>query len=36
MAEVYLMHEKDTKDWSAYVVARGRVIIREMKKRKNV
>jgi len=36
MAEVYLMHEKDTKDWSAYVVARERVMIREMKKRKNV
>ncbi len=36
MAEIYLMHEKDTKDWSAYVVARERVMIREMKKRKNV
>jgi hypothetical protein len=35
MAEVTLMHEKDTKDWSAYVVARERVMIRELKKRKN-
>lgn len=35
MAEVTLMHEKDIKDWSAYVVARERVMIRELKKRKN-
>ncbi len=33
MAEITLMHEKDTKDWSAYVVARERVMIRELKKR---
>ncbi len=33
-AHITLMHEKDTKDWSAYVVARERVMIREMKKRK--
>ena len=34
MAEIVLMHEKDIKDWSAYVVARERVMIRELKKRK--
>ena len=34
MAEVILMHDKDIKDWSAYVVARERVMIRELKKRK--
>jgi len=33
MAEIVLMHEKDIKDWSAYVVARERVMIRELKKR---
>ena len=32
-AEIILMHEKDIKDWSAYVVARERVMIRELKKR---
>ncbi len=32
-AEITLMHEKDIKDWSAYVVARERVMIRELKKR---
>jgi len=35
IAEVYLMHDKDIKDWSAYVVARERVMIRELKKRKS-
>ncbi len=34
MAEITLMHDKDIKDWSAYVVARERVMIRELKKRK--
>jgi len=34
IAEVILMHDKDIKDWSAYVVARERVMIRELKKRK--
>ncbi len=34
MAEVILMHDKDIKDWSAYVAARERVMIRELKKRK--
>jgi len=33
MAKITLMHEKDTKDWSAYVVARERVMIRELKQR---
>ena len=33
IAEITLMHEKDIKDWSAYVVARERVMIRELKKR---
>ena len=34
MAQITLMHDKDIKDWSAYVVARERVMIRELKKRK--
>ncbi len=33
VAHVVLMHQKDIKDWSAYVVARERVMIRELKKR---
>ncbi len=33
-AKITLMHQKDTRDWSAYVVARERVMIRELKKRK--
>ena len=35
IAEIILMHEKDMKDWNAYVVAKERVMIREMKKGKN-
>jgi hypothetical protein len=33
IAQIVLIHEKDSKDWSAYVVARERVMIRELKKR---
>ncbi len=33
IAEIVLMHEKDLKDWNAYVVAKERAMIREMKKR---
>ncbi len=33
IAIITLIHEKDSKDWSAYVVARERVMIRELKKR---
>ncbi len=33
IAEIILMHEKDLKDWNAYVVAKERAMIREMKKR---
>ncbi len=33
IALITLIHEKDGKDWSAYVVARERVMIRELKKR---
>ena len=32
IAEIILMHEKDQKDWNAYVVAKERAMIREMKK----
>jgi len=32
IAEILLMHEKDQKDWNAYVVAKERVMIRELKK----
>ena len=35
IGKVILMHEKDIKDWSAYVVARERVMIRELKRRKS-
>ncbi len=34
IAQIQLIHDKDSKDWSAYVAARERVMIREMKKRK--
>ncbi len=32
IAEIILMHEKDMKDWNAYVVAKERAMIRELKK----
>lgn len=32
VAQIVLMHEKDQKDWNAYVVAKERVLIREYKK----
>ena len=33
VGEIILMHEKDLRDWNAYVVAKERAMIREMKKR---
>ena len=33
-AKVILLHERDEKDWNAYVVSRERVMIREMKAKK--
>ena len=33
-AKIVLLHERDEKDWNAYVVARERVMIREMKAKK--
>ncbi len=36
VAEIILMHEKDLKDWNAYVVAKERAMIREMKKRQQI
>jgi len=33
-AEIILMHEKDMRDWNAYVVAKERAMIRELKKGK--
>jgi len=33
-AKIILLHERDEKDWNAYVVARERVMIREMKAKK--
>jgi hypothetical protein len=33
-ASITLLHERDIKDWSAYVVARERVMIREMRAKK--
>jgi len=33
-AKITLLHERDEKDWNAYVVARERVMIREMKAKK--
>ncbi len=35
IAEIILMHEKDLKDWNAYVVAKERAMIRELKKRQS-
>jgi hypothetical protein len=35
IAEIILMHDKDMKDWNAYVVAKERVMIRELKKGKS-
>lgn len=35
-AKIELIHERDEKDWNAYVVARERVMIREMKSKKEV
>lgn len=32
IAEITLIHQKDDKDWSAYMVARERVMIRELKR----
>jgi len=34
-AKVVLLHERDEKDWNAYVVARERVMIREMRAKKD-
>lgn len=34
-AKIELMHERDLKDWSAYVVARERIMIREMRASKD-
>jgi len=34
-AKIVLLHERDEKDWNAYVVARERVMIREMKAKKD-
>ncbi len=34
IAQIVLMHEKDQKDWNAYVTARERIMIREMKVQK--
>ncbi len=33
-AKIVLLHERDEKDWNAYVVARERVLIREMRAKK--
>jgi len=33
-AKIILLHERDEKDWNAYVVARERVMIREIKAKK--
>ncbi len=33
IGEIILMHDKDLRDWNAYVVAKERAMIREMKKR---
>jgi hypothetical protein len=35
LAKIELMHEKDTKDWSSYMVARERAMIRELKAKKS-
>jgi len=34
IAEIKLIHQKDSKDWSAYMMARERVMIRELKRGK--
>lgn len=34
-AKIVLVHERDEKDWNAYVVARERVMIREMRAKKD-
>ena len=34
-AKLVLLHERDEKDWNAYVVARERVMIREMRAKKD-
>ncbi|MDD3323538.1 MAG: hypothetical protein PHN38_00240 [Sulfurospirillaceae bacterium] len=34
-AQIVLMHEQDEKDWGSYLVARERIMIREMKGREN-
>jgi len=34
-AKIVLLHERDEKDWNAYVVARERVLIREMRAKKD-
>lgn len=34
-AEITLIHERDDKDWSSYVVARERIMIREMRANKD-
>lgn len=33
--KIELIHERDEKDWNAYVVARERIMIREMRAKKN-
>lgn len=35
IAKILLMHEDDEKDWSTYMMACERVIIRQMKGREN-
>jgi len=34
-AKIVLVHERDEKDWNAYIVARERVMIREMRAKKD-
>lgn len=33
--KIFLLHERDEKDWNAYLVARERALIREMRAQKN-
>ena len=32
IAQIILIHEKDQRDWNAYVVAKERILIRELKR----
>lgn len=36
LAEIYRIHERDAKEWSSYLAARERVLIREAKQKKEV